>query len=105
MITEGTKMVLRLLMSRWREAADCERDSRERAAFSVPSSMLERMLKDDEATHEDIRKFLPSCPGYPNFGRATLRGLADAERDGREVVVTTGERGGIRWTIAGEPNP
>ena len=86
--SEGTKQALRGMIELWLEASSHERDPAEHRAFETPAAALERMMERPEATHEDIRKVIPICPGYPASGRSFLLSLANAERDGRKVEVT-----------------
>jgi hypothetical protein len=99
MISDETKRVLRLLISRWSEASAAQSDPQEHRAFGVPIDLVERVLSKTDATHDDIRKAIPVCPGYPNFGKQTLLELADAERDGRRVVVIERGDGALKWEI------
>lgn len=86
MIADGTKRVLRLLINFWQSAASAERDPKEIAAFDVPSSMLERALASAATTHEDIRKVISVCPGYPNSA------------DQRSVTSRTPSETVARWS-------
>jgi hypothetical protein len=89
--------VLRFLIGRWKEASVSERDPTEHEAFAVPINILSAAMDRANATHDDIRKAIPVCPAYPNFGKQTLMDLADAERDGRSVTVTERSDGALKW--------
>jgi len=98
-ISDATKKILRLLINRWSEASRSERDPAEWRAFEHPAAALERALVNPSATHEDIRAAIQVCPGYPNFGRATLRELADAEEHGWNVELTERNDGALKWQV------
>ena len=99
--SDGTKRILRLLISRWNEAGASESDPAEHRAFGLPASLLDTAIRRHNVTHGDIRKAIPICPAYPNFGKAALRDLANAERDGKQVVVTERPDGALSWKIEG----
>jgi len=97
--SDETKRVLQLLISRWTEASDAESDPEEHRAFAAPINILRPAMARTEATHEDIRKAIQVCPGYPNFAKQTLMDLADAERDGRRVRIIERSDGALKWEI------
>lgn len=98
--SEGTRKVLRFLISRWKEASEHERDPDEREAFAAPIDILTSAMDRPVSTHQDIRRALQVCPAYPNFARRTLAQLADAERDGRAVNVVEQENGTVKWDVS-----
>jgi hypothetical protein len=98
-LSEGTKRVLRLLLGRWQEASEAESDPEEHEAFGEPIGIINQAISQPNATHGDIRRAIDVCPAYPNFGHATLGELADAERDGDEVLVTERDDGAVSWQI------
>jgi hypothetical protein len=98
-LSQGTKRVLHLLLGRWQEASDAESDPEEHEAFGQPIGIVRQAISQPNATHEEIRRAIDVCPAYPNFGPATLRELADAERDGHKVLVTERDDGAISWRI------
>ncbi len=98
-LSDGTRRILRLLISAWQAAKESERDPGEHRAFDAPTVILERALARADATDADIGAAIPLCPGYPNYGRSALRELADAERRGLLVEVTERQDGVLAWNI------
>lgn len=99
--SDGTKRVLRLLISNWTSASAAESDPAEHRAFALPISLLENAIQRSDGTHEDIRRAISVCPGYPSHARWTLQELADAERDNKRVQITERSDGAIKWHIEG----
>lgn len=95
-LSTETKRILKNLIDAWECTGRGETDLADKQYFYDAAALLTKALS---GTHEDIRKVIPLCPAYPKGGRFELQDLADAERDGKKVVITEKDGGRHSWAI------